>query len=534
MFASLNRGPRLFESRLMIPNPQAGVSPPMQDQEMSTTAGRSSKFSTGMKVLLYLAGLVLLTVAVVSILGQRALSEWERFVQEVRGRGEPLLFQEIEAARPRVADELNSALAVEPWLQELDKISSEEQYRVLGSRSAGGPDDWRAGTPRYLLPPSREFRDEHQDVLDGLEVLRGKTEGFLALPPTDNVMEVVFPSFASYRQGTKLLALDTRLDLIDGKPEAAAGNIELLLNLSETMDAHPTLIGFLVQIAMRAVAVNSVEQVVGVTEVDEETLAMWQARFSEMLGEEGLYWAMLGERAFLVEVFDGIAEGEISFSEISTGSGTDGGFGVGLLPNAVVRRSQLLGAQMHTRIIQVTNDPPKLLAESRLIEQEIEELGAFHLPLKILMPSLRRAFEMSVRAQALLKCAIAGVAAERYRLATGSLPDSLEALVPTYLEEVPIDPFTGNPMRFKQTEEGIVVYSVGVDGTDEGGLLYAKKNRGPHDVGFRVFKLEARGYPLTDEPDPEAGDAGARGADASDVEAADDDDVAEDDGASGE
>ena len=44
------------------------------------------------------------------------------------------------------------------------------------------------------------------------------------------------------------------------------------------------------------------------------------------------------------------------------------------------------------------------------------------------------------------------LAIQRYRLATGRLPASLEELVPRYIKDVPIDPFDGRPSR-----EGLLV-----------------------------------------------------------------------------
>jgi hypothetical protein len=61
------------------------------------------------------------------------------------------------------------------------------------------------------------------------------------------------------------------------------------------------------------------------------------------------------------------------------------------------------------------------------------------------------------------------LAVERYRLAHGALPSSLEDLVAEYLGHVPGDPFTGEKLRYEKLGKGFVVYSVGADGRDDGG-----------------------------------------------------------------
>ena len=69
------------------------------------------------------------------------------------------------------------------------------------------------------------------------------------------------------------------------------------------------------------------------------------------------------------------------------------------------------------------------------------------------------------------ECHLAGTACAvaRYRQAQGCLPDTLEALVPTYIDEIPIDPWSGEPIVYEQCEPGYILYSVGPDGIDQGG-----------------------------------------------------------------
>ena len=64
----------------------------------------------------------------------------------------------------------------------------------------------------------------------------------------------------------------------------------------------------------------------------------------------------------------------------------------------------------------------------------------------------------------------AAVAIERWRLVhPGQLPDTLAELVPAYLAAVPLDPFDGQPVRYKKLPVGYVVYCLGLDFTDNGG-----------------------------------------------------------------
>jgi hypothetical protein len=68
--------------------------------------------------------------------------------------------------------------------------------------------------------------------------------------------------------------------------------------------------------------------------------------------------------------------------------------------------------------------------------------------------------------EAALACAL-----ERYRLAKGRFPETLEALTPEFIAPVPHDVITGEPFKYRRTEDGhFAIYSLGWDGEDDGGV----------------------------------------------------------------
>ena len=59
------------------------------------------------------------------------------------------------------------------------------------------------------------------------------------------------------------------------------------------------------------------------------------------------------------------------------------------------------------------------------------------------------------------------------------------ALVPDFLPRVPLDPFSGRPLRLKRDGAGAVVYSVGRDLKDDGGRP-ARPGGADGDLVFRL------------------------------------------------
>jgi hypothetical protein len=91
------------------------------------------------------------------------------------------------------------------------------------------------------------------------------------------------------------------------------------------------------------------------------------------------------------------------------------------------------------------------------------------------------------------------MAATRYRLDHGNLPTTLVQLVPDYLDEIPIDPFDGKPLRLSQKPDEWTVYSVGPDGKDDSGLPYDSKT----EKGDLTFTLRSgRGARTTGPSEP--------------------------------
>jgi hypothetical protein len=76
--------------------------------------------------------------------------------------------------------------------------------------------------------------------------------------------------------------------------------------------------------------------------------------------------------------------------------------------------------------------------------------------------------------------AIVACALERYRLAQGQFPESMEALSPRFLQKIPHDIITGAPLIYRRTADGqFILYSVGWNEKDDGGKVVMTKANQP-------------------------------------------------------
>lgn len=131
--------------------------------------------------------------------------------------------------------------------------------------------------------------------------------------------------------------------------------------------------------------------------------------------------------------------------------------------------------------------PEKRLKEYQKIQEEAKQLSILFFITRTLVPAVNTIAMIDLRGIARMDCALTALEVERYRLAEGRLPETLEALVPKFIEAVPIDPFDGKPLRYMRLEKGYTIYSIGEDGEDNGGVPKGKvQNNEKYDWPFTV------------------------------------------------
>lgn len=96
---------------------------------------------------------------------------------------------------------------------------------------------------------------------------------------------------------------------------------------------------------------------------------------------------------------------------------------------------------------------------------------------RLLTPAISRAFAVQQSAVGRRDGVLIALALELHRRREGSYPRSLDALSPDLLPNVPRDRFDGSMVRYRMVGDQAVVYSVGSDLDDDGGVLpYVPKN----------------------------------------------------------
>ena len=243
--------------------------------------------------------------------------------------------------------------------------------------------------------------------------------------------------------------------------------------ITRCLSAQPNLIDYLVTMAIQGMFVADIETSLNLTTFTVSQLATLQQQLRRMLDTNSLADALISERVRILEFmrFSSLAE----FEEVGYwmfGNFWDQPLFMLYSLSGLKYKDAVLLLDYADQAIKATDLPlHEQLAVLDGIGDEISGYSRIHWLFHMIVLDYGRIFPISLRVRGSLMCGETALAIERYRLEHQALPDSLEALVPEYLAEVPRDPFDGAPLRYVLRETGgYTVYTIGEDGIDHGGL----------------------------------------------------------------
>jgi len=260
--------------------------------------------------------------------------------------------------------------------------------------------------------------------------------------------------------------------LDNGDVDGALSCSRSIRNAGRSLD-EPSSVAQLIRVAVRAVATSTMERSLAAGVPGPGPLADCQ----RALAEEDTYPVHLmmrrGERLWMSVALTKIADGSARWSQWF------GLFRKDVAPSddemavmARIYKGRVL--KVHNQFVEIARRP---LHEQRALFEEHSKTALVDLPgnAKELLSGApvadQKTLESCQRNSATLRCAIAALAAERFRLQRDRWPTSLAELTPDQLAAVPLDPFDGQPLRLRRREDGIVIYSGGPIGRDDGSKI---------------------------------------------------------------
>lgn len=464
------------------------------------------------------AATILLVLAGFHGYSQRPGTALETALADAYHRDANWRLEDLEAARAVVPAERNGAVTVmaakelmpQRW-PDWDCPPPGEDSLTSQRRTALQEAFWELEPQRQLHPVQmvalRRELTRAAAALAKARTLVNQTEGRYPIKYSDDYVTTLILHAPDARSIAYLLGFEVMRQAQDNRADEAMATCRAMVNAARSIGDEPTLVSQLVRMACRMAGVTGLERVLGQGQPSEAELAHMQHLLEKEESEPTLLFGMRGERAGHDRLMESLQSGKVSLRHLlaSTRESEDG-FPMELLGTywpawLAVERTQML-RYMNQAVELAALPPEELLPRYRALEETARTQRWL---VRLFLPALKKMATAYVRDRAQLRCAFVAVAAERYRQAQGQWPDDISTLKNAgYLNQVPTDPWDGQRLRLRRLDDGLVIYSVGPDGVDNGGNIDRKKPmEDGTDVGLRLWDAGKRrqpARPLKDAP----------------------------------
>ncbi|HAB16181.1 MAG TPA: hypothetical protein DCE44_07010 [Verrucomicrobiales bacterium] len=342
-----------------------------------------------------------------------------------------------------------------------------------------------------------EFVSGNQESFTELHAALQRPRARFPINLSGGGMNLVLPHLVVLKRTANAFALEAYLAADRREPDRAFHALNDGLRLGDIVKTEPTIISMLVGIACHAITIGAAEHVLSRDVLGDAELAKLQHAFRHSASNQTFATAMLGEICLAESIR------HLSASNVVEMFGPSN-------PASLSEMAQIAGLWLYaasgmTRrdyaaVVEILDDqrrnalrpfPERWHNGRKIAEEANRKLSRQFLPLAgaFVFPN---SSAKDGRIVATLEAASVACAVERYRRAHNQrLPESLNALVPDVLEAIPHDPIDGQPLRYRPFTNGYVVYSIGEDERDDGGVEYRNRpKKGPNQGWDYTFVVQ--------------------------------------------
>lgn len=306
---------------------------------------------------------------------------------------------------------------------------------------------------------------------DAIDLFRqaAQYEGIVILPEaTVDFSQDAFDSFTRMREGTRLLTAHARYAAAQGQADEAADDCIVMLQYARAFPGY-NLISGLMDIAISESACRLIAYTVVTAQVSPGRLGALQEHLEREVSDSAMIRLICGERVCGSYI---LQSGKLPMPRIMR------------WPN----HAAYLEVMREFAAISRAPFPDSLDQAKMVVFKYATPKSGYSWLGRSIVPILSSTLDKCARDQALIRATLCSLAVRRSMLDANPMPASLQELVPKYLESVPADPFTGGPLLYRVDDAGCVIYSVGVNGVDDGGSIEPTPRAREEDIGVRVSR----------------------------------------------
>ncbi len=301
---------------------------------------------------------------------------------------------------------------------------------------------------------------------------------------------ILLPHLAGLKRCAQVLQLRAIAELQNGQSDKALADVKLMLRLSDSIRTEPFLISHLVRIAIAHIALQPVWEGLAAHQWSDAQLGGLDSELAKVDLLTDYQTAMRGE-LMLCEI------GDIEYlrhfpAEASDLMGDSAGDRSGrvlqwtiwqAIPHGWFYQNELHCARpmleyylpladVNRRMVR----PGDVQRADSVVTSGLKHANPYNIIARLILPALGGAVRKSAYGQESVDLARVAIALERYRLVHGKYPESLDPLAPQFMGIIPHDIINGQPLHYQRTTDGqFVLYSVGWNETDDGGVVVLSK-----------------------------------------------------------
>jgi hypothetical protein len=308
---------------------------------------------------------------------------------------------------------------------------------------------------------------------------------------------------AAYKRCTQLLRLRASAELADNQSARGLDDVQLLLRLDDELRQEPLLITQLVSMAIHAYVFQPIYEGLAQHRWNDAQLAELETSLARKDFLADFQMAMAGEWVLAFETMESRRITRKYQTVVDDGAGKSKTVTISFrfTPSAYFYQSELAFARVHEQFIlplaDVTNrlvSPTAVRQELVTVSNQFKRFSPYKREALMTAPAVIRSVRKFAVAQSHTDLALVACALERYRLANGGYPESLDPLAPQYIGKVPHDIINGQPLHYRRTSDGLfVLYSVGWNEKDDGAqIVLTKTGSVDQNQGDWVWRYPAK------------------------------------------
>jgi hypothetical protein len=283
------------------------------------------------------------------------------------------------------------------------------------------------------------------------------------------------PHFIAVRTIAQVLAQRCQCYLLLGRPEEALRELTLLHDLRRLLDAKPmTLVSAMINVAIQGLYASVVADGLRLHAWKEPQLLAIEKQSAETNLLRAFGESIQTEHAAVchtLEITERTQLGDLFSFEAKQKWKNPRYWLARWAPRGWLYQNMVSIVSHDEKMLRGVVDPDHALVRP-MKESRLRELSQtpYTFLATVALPNYFKAVQTTARNQTLLNEGLIACALERYHQAHKKFPESLETLVPGFLEKIPHDLIGGGSLKYRLMNDGrFLLYSIGWNETDDGG-----------------------------------------------------------------